>query len=359
MPNAVRATPRTTTSGSMSPSPNPVPGPRLSRAWNSRSAVARFSVMRPSFSRILERTTPSASTRRFVYVADHNSSIETRTARGSGAAPISATVLASTMTDVLSPGPVDPSISTSRPGPTSISRSPVSTKRPSSPAWTINERDPACAYVTMPRIRTACARSASTEVSARTWPMVVNTDRGASGAAPHPAISNVGIASQTTDLRAICVFNGPTASSKAAASCPTLIEDRAIVSGSTLARAHGHDNKPGSAHSGLLARRAGSAAAGRGRTYHFRNLSNNREPRASTTMAMNILIADDDKVHVHLLTTLLKRRGFGVAVAYDGLQAWSTALRTMPDAILLDIHMPAGTGFEVLRKLKTSSKTSQ
>jgi|tagenome__1003787_1003787.scaffolds.fasta_scaffold20660369_2 two-component system response regulator CpxR len=76
-------------------------------------------------------------------------------------------------------------------------------------------------------------------------------------------------------------------------------------------------------------------------------------------MAMNILIADDDKVHVHLLTTLLKRRGFGVAVAYDGLQAWSTALRTMPDAILLDIHMPAGTGFEVLRKLKTSSKTSQ
>jgi DNA-binding response OmpR family regulator len=74
---------------------------------------------------------------------------------------------------------------------------------------------------------------------------------------------------------------------------------------------------------------------------------------------MNILVADDDKVHVHLLTNLLKKRGLGVTVAYDGLQAWSTALRIKPDAILLDIHMPAGTGFEVLRKLKSSTKTSQ
>ena len=74
---------------------------------------------------------------------------------------------------------------------------------------------------------------------------------------------------------------------------------------------------------------------------------------------MNILVADDDKVHVHLITALLKKRGYGVTVAYDGLQAWSAALRSKPDAIILDIHMPAGTGFEVLRKLKTSTKTSQ
>jgi DNA-binding response OmpR family regulator len=92
--------------------------------------------------------------------------------------------------------------------------------------------------------------------------------------------------------------------------------------------------------------------------YDLRNAGNNFE-RQATTMAMNILVADDDKVHVHLLTNLLKKRGFGVTIAYDGLQAWSTALRIKPDAIILDIHMPAGTGFEVLRKLKTSTKTSQ
>ncbi len=74
---------------------------------------------------------------------------------------------------------------------------------------------------------------------------------------------------------------------------------------------------------------------------------------------MTILVADDDKVHVHLLTTLLKKRGFSVSVAHDGLAAWTTALRSGPDAIILDIHMPAGTGFEVLRRLKTSTKTFQ
>ena len=56
---------------------------------------------------------------------------------------------------------------------------------------------------------------------------------------------------------------------------------------------------------------------------------------------------------------LLKKRGFRVSIAYDGLQAWSAALQSRPEAIILDIHMPAGTGFEVLRKLKTSPKTSQ
>jgi DNA-binding response OmpR family regulator len=74
---------------------------------------------------------------------------------------------------------------------------------------------------------------------------------------------------------------------------------------------------------------------------------------------MTILVADDDKVHVHLLTALLKKRGFSVSIAYDALQAWSTALRSRPEAIILDIHMPAGTGFDVLRKLKSSTKTSQ
>jgi two-component system response regulator CpxR len=72
-----------------------------------------------------------------------------------------------------------------------------------------------------------------------------------------------------------------------------------------------------------------------------------------------ILLADDDKVQVHLVTSLLKKRGFAVSVAYDGLQAWSTALRIRPDAIVLDIHMPAGTGFDVFRRLKTSTKTCQ
>ena len=35
------------------------------------------------------------------------------------------------------------------------------------------------------------------------------------------------------------------------------------------------------------------------------------------------------------------------------------ALRNPPDAILLDVNMPGGTGLQVLRQLKNSTKTNQ
>jgi DNA-binding response OmpR family regulator len=58
---------------------------------------------------------------------------------------------------------------------------------------------------------------------------------------------------------------------------------------------------------------------------------------------MKILIADDDRVHVHMLESCLKARGFRVNVAFDAIQAWMAAIRTPPDAIILDIQMPGGT----------------
>jgi two-component system cell cycle response regulator len=45
-------------------------------------------------------------------------------------------------------------------------------------------------------------------------------------------------------------------------------------------------------------------------------------------------------------------------VAVDAMQAVMMAIRTPPDAVLLDIGMPGGTGFQVLERLKATSKTS-
>jgi DNA-binding response OmpR family regulator len=72
-----------------------------------------------------------------------------------------------------------------------------------------------------------------------------------------------------------------------------------------------------------------------------------------------ILIADDSRVQVHLFSAYLAAKGFTVAVAVDALQAWMSALRQPPDAIVLDINMPAGSGIDVLRKLGMSIKTQQ
>ncbi|MBZ5563963.1 MAG: response regulator transcription factor [Acidobacteriia bacterium] len=74
---------------------------------------------------------------------------------------------------------------------------------------------------------------------------------------------------------------------------------------------------------------------------------------------MMILIADDDRIHVHMLTSRLKAKGFKVSAAFDAIQAWIAAIRTSPDAIILDIQMPGGTGMAVLKQLKSSTKTNQ
>ena len=73
---------------------------------------------------------------------------------------------------------------------------------------------------------------------------------------------------------------------------------------------------------------------------------------------MKILLADDDRVLTHLLSTRLRTRGVEVVVAHDSMQAVMTAMRSPADAIVLDIQMPGGTGIEALRRLKASTKTS-
>lgn len=43
--------------------------------------------------------------------------------------------------------------------------------------------------------------------------------------------------------------------------------------------------------------------------------------------------------------------------AFDAMRAFTQAIRTMPAAIVVDVNMPGGTGLEVLKRLKDSSKT--
>jgi CheY-like chemotaxis protein len=70
-----------------------------------------------------------------------------------------------------------------------------------------------------------------------------------------------------------------------------------------------------------------------------------------------ILIADDSRVYVHLISGWLHDRGFEVVVASDAIQAFVMATQHRPDAVILDISMPGGSGIGVLKKLKLSTKT--
>ena len=74
---------------------------------------------------------------------------------------------------------------------------------------------------------------------------------------------------------------------------------------------------------------------------------------------MKLLIADDDRTLSLLLSTRLRGKGWTTDIAHDAMQVLMFAMRNAPDAILLDIAMPGGTGIDALKKLKLSARTLQ
>jgi DNA-binding response OmpR family regulator len=69
-------------------------------------------------------------------------------------------------------------------------------------------------------------------------------------------------------------------------------------------------------------------------------------------MATKILIADDEPNIVISLEFLLKREGYEVVVAHDGVQALERIRAERPDMAILDVMMPRRNGFEVCQDLR-------
>ena len=72
---------------------------------------------------------------------------------------------------------------------------------------------------------------------------------------------------------------------------------------------------------------------------------------------VKILVADDDEEILRLLEIGLRPAGIQVCKAHDAWKAFDLAKKELPDAILLDITMPKGSGLDVLRLLKASPGT--
>ncbi|HLX41997.1 MAG TPA: diguanylate cyclase [Bryobacteraceae bacterium] len=75
---------------------------------------------------------------------------------------------------------------------------------------------------------------------------------------------------------------------------------------------------------------------------------------------MRILIADDSIVSRHLLDATLRKWGYEVVAACDGVEAWN--ILQAPDApslAILDWVMPGMTGPEVCRKVREHAKDSK
>lgn len=65
-----------------------------------------------------------------------------------------------------------------------------------------------------------------------------------------------------------------------------------------------------------------------------------------------ILVVDDEPDFASIIEGNLKREGYEVEVAYDGVEALEKVKKSPPDAIVLDVMMPEMDGYEVCAKLK-------
>jgi len=72
---------------------------------------------------------------------------------------------------------------------------------------------------------------------------------------------------------------------------------------------------------------------------------------------VKILLADDDTDMLDVTAYALRREGFSIVVATDGLQALRRWRSDDPDVVLLDVGMPRVNGFEVCRRIRQSAKT--
>ncbi len=71
-----------------------------------------------------------------------------------------------------------------------------------------------------------------------------------------------------------------------------------------------------------------------------------------------ILVVDDERDLVDLISMNLQRHGYEVITAHDGKIGLELARKQVPDLILLDLMMPGLTGQEVATRLKGDSQTA-
>jgi len=70
-----------------------------------------------------------------------------------------------------------------------------------------------------------------------------------------------------------------------------------------------------------------------------------------------VLVIEDDADAANVLEAYLKREGYSVALAADGIFGLKTAMSWKPDLILLDVMLPGMNGTEILAAVRAKGNT--
>lgn len=72
---------------------------------------------------------------------------------------------------------------------------------------------------------------------------------------------------------------------------------------------------------------------------------------------MKILVVDDEKDIVDLVSYNLEKEGFSVVKAYNGEEALETVRTKKPDLVILDLMLPGMQGLEVCRSIRNDPRS--
>lgn len=71
-----------------------------------------------------------------------------------------------------------------------------------------------------------------------------------------------------------------------------------------------------------------------------------------------VVVADDSPVMRRIVGSVLEKAGYHVVLAEDGVDAVQACMRTLPDAVVLDVQMPRLSGYVAARVLKDDWRTA-
>ena len=84
------------------------------------------------------------------------------------------------------------------------------------------------------------------------------------------------------------------------------------------------------------------------------NAPQRTEQLVKTERSTRVLLVEDEPLTAEVFARALSRAGHGVDVARDGLQALRRLRERLPSLVVLDMSLPALSGAEVVRELRSA-----